>query len=74
MSEELLTLAEAAERLGLRGASGLRHAIRDGKLVAVQRGPLWFVSIEAIDAYAARRKPWHVARLEHRQRTPKEDE
>ena len=47
----LLTLTEAAERLGL-SAETLRWQIRNGKLKARKVGPIWTVSEKEVERYA----------------------
>lgn len=46
----MLTLNEAADRLGL-AASSLRHQIRNGKLRAKKVGPVWTVSEREVERY-----------------------
>lgn len=52
-SEELLTLRQAAARVGLTD-SALRHAIRRGRLPAVKLGRDWLVRPSDLDAYRRR--------------------
>lgn len=47
----MLTLTEAADRLGL-AASSLRHQIRNGKLRARKVGRDWTVSEREVERYA----------------------
>lgn len=46
----MLTLNEAADRLGL-AASSLRHQIRNGKLRARKVGPVWTVTEREVERY-----------------------
>lgn len=45
-----MTLAEAADRLGL-DASTLRHQIRKGRLAATRHGPIWWVTETELERY-----------------------
>jgi excisionase family DNA binding protein len=55
--EEMLTLTEAAELIGL-DSSGLRRAILAGKLPATKFGKTWIVSREDVERWnAEQRKP-----------------
>ena len=56
--QELLTLAEAAERSGMK-RNTLNHAALDGKLEAVRVGYQWLVTAAAVDAWvkAAAHRP-----------------
>lgn len=47
----MLTLAEAAERLGVL-PSTLRHQIRNGKLRATKPGRDWLVTEREVERYA----------------------
>ncbi len=46
----LLTLAQAAERLGL-GAATLRHQVHNGRLAATLYGKTWLVTEEEVERY-----------------------
>ena len=54
---ELLTAAEAAEAIGGVTANAIRRAIREGRLPAVQVGPLYMVRRSDLATYAPVRKP-----------------
>ena len=63
MTEDRLTLNEAAQRAGVQPAA-LRHAIRDERLKAERmespRGPYWLVAVDEIDRYIAERRPHYT--------------
>jgi excisionase family DNA binding protein len=55
---EVLTLEEAAARLGL-ASSTLRHQIRNGALAAERLGGRYVVTAEAVEAYAQEHRGKH---------------
>jgi len=57
-----LTLREATEQLGLRDASGLRHAVRRGYLRTERVGYLHVTRQEWLDAYAAHARAYRARR------------
>ncbi len=55
-----LTLREATEQLGLKDASGLRHAVRRGYLRTERVGYLHVTRQEWLDAYAAHARAYRT--------------
>lgn len=53
--EDVLTLEEASERIGV-AVSTLRRQARDGVLRASRKGYTWLVTFEEIDRYAREHK------------------
>ena len=49
--DDLLTVTEAAEELGLT-THRVREFIRERRLWATQKGPLYFISREALDNFS----------------------
>jgi excisionase family DNA binding protein len=56
--DEVLTLAQAAERLGL-SAETLRLQVRAGKLRATRAGTLYLVTASEVERYRAEHKGRH---------------
>lgn len=55
-TDDLLTTAEAAAIADVQ-PDAIRRAVRDGRLPAVQRGPLWLIRRSDLDGYKPVRKP-----------------
>ncbi|HEY7181061.1 MAG TPA: helix-turn-helix domain-containing protein [Blastocatellia bacterium] len=56
MMENVLTVTQAAERLGVADAH-VRLLIKQGKLKADKHGSLWLLTVEEVDRYQKEKKP-----------------
>lgn len=65
----LITLKQAAEHVGLRGPSALRHAIARGSLKATKHGRDWLTTIADVEAYMEQRPEWIKRREEGKPKT-----
>jgi len=55
-----LTLQQAAERLRMKDASGLRHAVRRGRLRTERVGHMHVTTPEWLDAYVAHARAYRA--------------